>query len=124
MKKYKVTMKRTYVTTTEVEVEANNKDEAHDIVYNNLGDVDIYRLEDENLEVAEMQDEIFEIVEIEDDVKDDVLLSSERIINELKDIADKFNEVNTEYDNAIAEGIRVSIQAIRNEIIIDKINQK
>lgn len=119
MKKFKVTMKRTYATNTSVVVVANNKDEAHDIVYNNLGDADIYRLEDNNLESAEMQDEIFEIVEIEDDVS----LSSEKIIKELQQIADKFNEVNTEYDNAVAEGIRVSIQAIRNEIILDKINQ-
>ena len=63
MKKFKVTMKRTYVTTTEVEVEAKNKNEAYNDVYNNLADVDIYRLEDNNL--AEMESEVFNVEEVD-----------------------------------------------------------
>ena len=63
MKKFKVIMKRTYVTTTEVEVEAKNKNEAYNDVYNNLADVDIYRLEDNNL--AEMESEVFNVEEVD-----------------------------------------------------------
>lgn len=112
-------MKRTYVTTTEVVVEANNKDEAHDIVYNNLGDLDIYRLESNNLEEAEMEDEIFEIVEIEQDV----LVSSAKVIKYLQDLAEEYCDT-TEYEKIVTQGILLSIDAIKNRIISDQLNNK